>query len=138
MRKVVQSCVALVMVVPWLITGCFCLEGLAYREDLAADYAVWAVDLTQWTSIVKTVDRTLGEQVVGPMVYAYGWNEEFIIAKQHALLNLAAVDIDATRWYLIEVQSDTVHGPMSENEYLAMREALGVPQALAFTRTIEP
>lgn len=121
-----------------LSTGCFCCEGLAYREDLSAGYAVWAVDLIEWASIVKRTDGSLGEQVVGPMVYAYGWNQHYIIAKQHPLLNLQSIDSNTTMWYIIDVQSDTVHGPLTEQQYEDLRSTIGVPEELAFTRTIEP
>lgn len=128
---------ALIVFVPLLSTGCFCIEGLAYEEDLPGDYAVWAVGMVEWTSIVKIVDVSLGEQVVDPMVYAYGWNDDFIIAKRHPLVNLRSIDTDITLWYVIDLRSDTVHGPLTEAQYTGLRTALQMPGELTFTRTTE-
>jgi hypothetical protein len=122
------------------MTSCFFLEGLAYEEDLVADYAVWAVDTGAWTGIVEKTSNSGGSFIVGPMVYAYGWNDDFIIAKQHPNPNhnVSDVDTSTTNWFIIEVQAGEVYGPLREQEYEELREKLGVPNELVFTRTVEP
>jgi hypothetical protein len=133
--------VTLILFVSWLSIGCFCIEGLAYKDDLPGDYAVWAVGVREWASIVKRLPGSpgsLGEEVVGPMVYAYGWNDEFIIAKQHPLVNVSSIDPTTTLWYIIDLHSDTVHGPLTEEQYTDLRSAMQIPPQLTFTETIEP
>jgi hypothetical protein len=42
------------------------------------------------------------------------------------------------RWFIIEVQTREVYGPLSEQRYEELREELGVPEELVFTETVEP
>ena len=131
----------IVLVVTFLssLACCFALEGLAYEQDLVADYAVWAVDTRAWTTIVKKVGDSGGSAIVGAMVYAYGWNDDFIIAKQHPNpdLDSRAVDTSVTNWFIVEVETGIVHGPLNEQECVELRRELGVPDELVFTRTVE-
>ena len=58
--------------------------GLAYEEDLVNGYAVWAADTIQDAAIVLKDKGGPGGIVVVPhTVFAYGWNDDFIIAKRH-------------------------------------------------------
>ena len=117
--------------------------GLAYEHDLVKDYAIWAVDLKAQASVVqKRPNSSSASTVVGPMVFAYGWNEAFIIAKQHPYLGVSdgfdEIDTAVTHWFIVEVASREVHGPLTETEYLELREKLTMPDDLDFVRTIEP
>lgn len=65
--------------------------GLAYEYDLTGDYAVWAPDLLTQAAVVQKIPETSGGSVIIPaMVYAYGWNDDFIIAQRHPQLADAA------------------------------------------------
>jgi hypothetical protein len=122
------------------IACCFFLEGLAYEENLVADYAVWAVDTRAWTAIVEKDDHSGASAIIGPMIYAYGWNNDFIIARQHPNPDYDVYDINTrvTNWYIVGVKTGNVYGPLSEEEYGELRIKLGVPEDLVFTRTVEP
>ena len=74
------------------------------------------------------------------MVFAYGWNSNFIIAKQHPTKDIMEPTIDTgiTNWFIIQVSTGEVYGPLSEQEYTKLREELDVPTELTFTETIEP
>jgi hypothetical protein len=114
--------------------------GLAYEHDLTQDYAVWATDLmTQAAVVQKDAQGGSGaSSVVRPMVFSYGWNETFIIAKQHPNLDgFDEVETSVTHWFIIEVTSDTVHGPLTEDEYHRLYQRLGVPDDLDFTETVK-
>jgi hypothetical protein len=119
---------------------CFFLEGLAYEEDLVANYAVWAIDTRTWTEIVEKSPASGGIVVVESMVYAYGWNDDFIIAKQHPnpSYDTGHVSTSVTNWFIIDVQQRQVYGPLSEEGFEELREELGVPEKVVFTRTVEP
>ncbi len=132
--------IALTVVSLSSLACCFAMEGLAYEHDLVADYAVWAVDTRAWTAIVEKIsDSSSASTIVGPMVDAYGWNDDFIIAKQHPNPDLDSADVDTgvTNWFIVEVETGTVHGPLSEQEYVELRDELGVPSELVFTRAVE-
>jgi len=111
--------------------------GLVYEEDLAAGYAVWATDTMQDAGIVHKDKGGSGATGVVPRtVFAYGWNDDFIIAKRHPEKN-RKVDTGTTYWYIVEVASGNVHGPLSEGEFSNLRTKLKLPAELSFTRTIQ-
>ena len=112
-------------------------HGPIYEEDLVNGYAVWALDVMQDAAIVlKDKGGSGGTVVVPHMVFAYGWNDDFIIAKQHPEKKDRKVDISITYWYIIEVASGDVHGPLNEDEFDKLRTELNVPSELSF-KTIQ-
>lgn len=129
----------LVIGIVLLIGPCFCLfpfAGLAYEDDLVSDYAVWAADALSQAAIVRKVSQNGATSVVGSMVFAYGCNEDFIIAKRHPAEEPWRVDTGTTQWFIIEVHTGDVHGPLTEGEYIEMREKIGVPADVTFTHAV--
>jgi hypothetical protein len=119
-----------------LVGGCP-FQGLVYEEDLVGGYAVWAADVMEDASIVLKDKKGSGAlDVVPRTVFAYGWNDEFIIAKQHPEKKGRKMDKSITYWYIVEVASGTVHGPLSEDEFNKLRTELKVPPELSF-KTIQ-
>ena len=113
--------------------------GLAYEYDLTADYAVWATDQLEQAAVVRKDPQGSGASVViWPMISAFGWNDDFIIAQRHpARDDFDDVDMTVTEWYILVVAEDEVHGPLTEAEYRQLRQDLGVPSSLEFSQTIE-
>jgi hypothetical protein len=119
-----------------LVSGCPFM-GLAYEEDLAGGYAVWATDAIEDAAIVYRDKDGPGATVVVPaMVFAYGWNDHFILAKRHPTEDYTVVDMETTEWYVVQVDARAVHGPLGEDEFRKLRTELGVPPELSFTKTI--
>src|ERR1051325_5365698 len=87
-------------------------------QDLAGGYRALAIDTMEQTMIVNKTNG--GPAVVDPMVFAYGWNKDFIIAKQHPEKNKPSfvIDTNITNWFIIEIASRKVHGPLTEKAYL--------------------
>ena len=113
--------------------------GRVYEEDLGNGYAVWAADVMEQAMIVhKGKGGSASTRVVQPMVFAYGWNDDFIIAKQHPVKKgeYIKIDISLTYWYIVEVASGNVHGPLSEDEFNKLRTELRVPAKIKF-KTIQ-
>ena len=118
-----------------LVAGC--PEGLAYEEDLVDGYAVWAVDTMEYAAVVyKDKGGTGATGVVPRTVFAYGWNDDFILAKRHPERKDGKVDTTVTYWYIIEVASGDVHGPLNEDEFRKLRTKLKVPEEISF-KTIQ-
>ena len=113
--------------------------GLAYEYDLTADYAVWATDQLEQAAVVrKDPQGSSASSVIWPMICAFGWDEDFIIAQRHpARDNFDDVDMTVTEWYILVVAEGEVHGPLTEAEYRQLRQDLGVPAGLHFSQTIE-
>jgi hypothetical protein len=55
--------------------------GLAYEHDLPAEYAIWDPDANAQAAVVQKIpDSSSATTVIGPLVFRYGWNADFIIA----------------------------------------------------------
>lgn len=83
---------------------------------------------------------SLSEPHIPAKVVALGWNERFIIAKQHPLRSIGApvvanggriqqvgIYYSITNYWILDTGVPEIHGPFSNSEYLRQREALGVP-----------
>ncbi len=109
-----------------VLSGCP-FRGPVYEEDLTGDYAIWAADVMEDAAIVRKAKGTNGAEIVVPrMVFAYGWNDDFIIAMHHPEKDYK-IDKGATDWYVVEVRSGRVHGPMNEDALRTLRTELGIP-----------
>ena len=110
--------------------------GLAYEKNLTGSYAVWAIDTNSQAAIVKRdddPDNSSATTIIDAMVFAYGWNKKFIIAKQHP-----NADTSITHWFILETYSGTVYGPLTEEAFNLLRQQLGIPNSLSFRETIAP
>lgn len=109
--------------------SCCCLWpwdiGLAYKDDMVADYAVWAVDSRESAAIVRKTGPHGATPIVEGGITVYGWNSDFIIAKR-----------GFAGWYIVEVPTEKIHGPLTEEQYTELRQVLGVPPGLTFTRNV--
>jgi len=128
-------CILSIFAVAIFVAGC--PERLIYDENLGNGYAVSAVDVMEDAAVVhKDKGRLLATVVVPRTVFAYGWNDDFILAKRHPAKKDGKVDTSLTYWYIVEVASVNVHGPLSEDEFNRLRTELKVPPELSF-RTIQ-
>ena len=132
-------CLLSIFAVAILVVGCPFM-GKVYEEDLVNGYAVWDTDVMEQAKIVKKdkeiSSTTIYTLVVPATVFAYGWNDDFIIAKQHPRKKDRKVDTNLTYWYIVEVASGNVHGPLSEDEFNKLRTILKVPAEISF-KTIQ-
>ncbi|RPJ51484.1 MAG: DUF3997 domain-containing protein [Methanobacteriota archaeon] len=103
---------------------------------MVADYRVVAVESLRDARVERTKGPHGGGQVIGPMIFEYGWNDDFIIAKQHPVRNWPKVDTNTTHWFIIEVGSGEVHGPLTEPQYTTLRTTIGAPPDLTFTKNL--
>jgi hypothetical protein len=124
--------VSALFILLFLMSFLFMFEGLAYEDDLVGGYVVQAVDAKNNAAIYREVE------VIPPRVFAYGWNDDFIVAKRHTTLDGRTIDLYTTLWYLIEVHNAKVHGPLTEQQFAELRRELGVREELTFTKTIRP
>lgn len=128
-------CIFFICAVAIFVAGC--PERLIYDENLCNGYAVSAVDVMEDAAVVhKDKGRLLATVVVPRTVFAYGWNDDFILAKRHPQKKDRKVDTSVTCWYIIEVASGDVHGPLNEDEFRKLRTKLKVPEEVSF-KTIQ-
>lgn len=113
--------------------------GLAYEKELVGKYVVSAVDIEDQAGLIKKTSSDHSNYIISPMVFAYGWNNDFIIAKQHPFpADGGFADITTTNWFIVVVASEAVYGPLTEQKYIELRQKLGVPDTLIFTESIDP
>jgi hypothetical protein len=76
------------------------------------------------------------EWVVRPRVIEVDWDENYIVAKRDLRTDRRRADdeneedAEWIRWYIIDVQNETRHGPFSYESYLEQREELKIPAEL--------
>ncbi|MCP4609128.1 MAG: DUF3997 domain-containing protein [Planctomycetes bacterium] len=121
------------------VGGCCFFHLPAYKEDLGNGYIVYAADVMRDVSISRKDPKrssSWGIQVIPPTVFAYGWNDNFILAKRHPKKKDRKVDTSVAYWYIIEVTSGDVHGPLNEDEFHKLRTEFKVPEEISF-KTIQ-
>lgn len=109
-----------------------------FSEPLTANYELDAIDVKRDMSIYVSIDESwVG--VVDATVFAVGYNEDFIIAKQHP-----DFDKRVTNYYIIPLKFKVADspdenriGPLTEREFMEKRKELGVPRSLQFTRVFK-
>ena len=119
-----------------LIAAAGCpFQGSVYEDELVAGYVIWASDVIEEAAIyLKDRNGRGGVQVVPAMVFAYGWNDEFILAKRRPA-EYGKIIGSTTQWYIVVVRSRQTHGPLSEDEFQTLRAELQVPSELSFPKT---
>jgi len=110
-----------------LLSGCGGI-GFAYKERLSDKYGLVAVDILEQMSVCEMLPDGGGVGVINETVFAVGWDEHYIIAKQHP-----AGDKSITYFYILRVSDGTLTGPLDETKFTAERERIGVPAGLSFT-----
>ena len=116
-----------------LIAGC----GSAHDELITGSYRLVAVDLDEQMSISYDLGDGSAVGRIGPTVFAYGFDERFIVAKQHP-----NNDRSTTSYFFLEIAkdskyaepSDSVTGPLTLAEFEEATQGLGLP---GFSRSIE-
>ena len=115
-----------------LLAGCGGL-GLAYEKRLSGKYALVAVDVLEQMDISELLPNGSATGVIPATVYAVGWNDQFIIAKQHPSGPNHSVDKTVTNFYILRVADGKLAGPVTEPAFDGERKKLGIPEALGFT-----
>lgn len=79
--------------------------------------------------------------VVNPTVFAVGYNNDFIIIKQHPSKFGEALDKSVVNYYIVPLKvkihnapDENKIGPLSQDEFLQKREELKIPEELSFTK----
>ena len=130
-------CLLSIFAVAILVVGCPSV-GVAYEEHLGNGYVVRATDVMEQAEILKREKEgskiTSISTVVPETVFAYGWNDDFILAKRHPRKKDRKVDTSITHWYIVEVASGKVHGKLSEDEFNKLRTELKVPAEISLKK----
>ena len=126
----------IVLIFSLLITGC----DYNFNKELVDGYDVGAID-SRYSMSIYGMDGNYSVGVIPPTVYAVGYNDSFIIAKQHpqAKPGLSA-DKTITHYFIIPVKANNgnisvvknVVGPLDEAQFKRMRQEYSIPESLDF------
>jgi hypothetical protein len=100
---------------------------------IIGDYEVGWNDLVSNRCLRKSFQNCEGcfEVIIDEYVYAVGYNENFIIAKQQS-----GLDTTSTNYFIIDIYTNQkssktgIYGPLNLNEFESMRKKLGVSELL--------
>jgi hypothetical protein len=117
-----------------LLMGCG--MGSLHDEKLVGPYHLAAINTLEDMQVCYALSNgdTVGR--IEGTVYAVGWNDSFIVAKQHPHNNRSI-----TRYYVLDISRDSTYanpatcisGPLTEAEFRSMQSVFGLP---TFTRVI--
>lgn len=62
---------------------------------------------------MKKTDDALGESVIDAYVSKVAWEDDFILAQQESDPDSST----STYFYIVDVNAEEVHGPLSESEF---------------------
>jgi hypothetical protein len=126
----------------WIRLTCICLVGclsgcggigFAYKKRLVGNLGLAAVDVMPQMAVVEFDPSGSATHLVGPTVFAVGWDQSHILAKRHPSEAVDRIDRTVTQYYIVTVPDRKAHGPFDEAEYRSQRRALGVSDSLDFT-----
>ena len=138
LKEGMQRKIILLVVAPLLTQLAGCWQTPVFDEKITGPYRLSAIDITEEMSVcyeLKEVDSCVGR--IPETVFAVGWNENFIVAKQHPSGNKFV-----TKYFILDMTKDainvdpsvTVTGPLSESEYKEKSALMLLPQ---FSRSFE-
>jgi hypothetical protein len=107
--------------------------GFAYEKQLSGKYGLVAVDVLDQMSVSETLPSGSAVGIINQTVFAVGWDEHFIIAKQHPNDASHHMDKSVTKYYILRVLDGALTGPLDESEFDIQRDKLGVSKSLSFT-----
>lgn len=109
------------------------------KVDLVSDYEIDYVDIEQNMSIYYNDPKWGGIGVINPTVFAVGYNEDFIIAKQHPNDNFE-VDRTVTNYFIIPIKykisespEENKIGPLNEEKFDEKCRELRISGVIDFT-----
>jgi hypothetical protein len=111
--------------------------GFVHDEKLIGPYRLVAIDIPAEMSVCYTLQTKSCIGRIPETVFSVGWNERFIVAKQHP-----SKDKAVTNYFILDMAKDSelsdpggsVIGPLSSSEFIELSKSMTLP---AFTKTIQ-
>jgi len=138
MRKKIACFIALCL----LYTSC----GLVINENIFGNYYLVASDTNEdlCLSYHESCDGGIYGTVVTPTVFAIGYNENYIIVKQHPRAFPNPPDKSITNFYILPVKNgfnwrtnNGLLGPLTFDQFNQKRKELNIPNSLNFTKEMK-
>lgn len=113
----------------WHLAAC---NGNAYHEELVGGYFLYAVDVRS-DMILGYKDGKYGIGIIKATVYAAGYNDKFIILKQHPREFADEQNTAITNYYIIPIKNKisrvaerNYYGPYSLDGFMEKKKDLNI------------
>jgi len=122
-----------------LLGGCG-LWYAAYDKHLVGPYRLGAIDVLEQMSVYYDLGNGSEAGRIDETVFSVGWNEHFIVAKQHP-----KNDRKVTNFFVLSIEKDSINadpsasvsGPLTEVEFKRRKSELKLPDFTTTFWTLE-
>ncbi|GHT65536.1 hypothetical protein AGMMS50239_25520 [Bacteroidia bacterium] len=135
MRKILKYLCGLL----GLLTGCSIGD-----THLIDKYYLVTIDVDEDLSVSYKLESGSYLGVVNPTVFAVGFNDDFIIVKQHPTNFGDTINRSITDYYIIPINNkvnkwpdENKIGPLTHEEFLIKRKELKIPDELDFSTVLK-
>ncbi|HET9058268.1 MAG TPA: hypothetical protein VFN30_15595 [Chitinophagaceae bacterium] len=130
------SKILICLVIIFSLCGC---NGFVREELVVGRYYLVAVDVPQDLDLSYKLEDGSYIGVVRETVFAVGFNDKYIIVKQHPFNNRAI-----TNYYIVPIYKENILSPekgvsraLTLEQFNEKRKELRIPDEVAFTKEIE-
>jgi hypothetical protein len=129
-----------------LLQGCIGGYGFVYKDHLFGNYYLIGVDEEEQMSLSYHTpeDRDSYSGVIEEAVFAIGYNEKYVIVKQHPRKFPNPPDRKITNYFILPIKKgfdywtmNGLAGPMTLEQFIEKRYELKIPDSLHFTKEFE-
>ena len=122
-----------------LLSGCM---GFAIKEKIVGNYYLIANDVDEDLSLSyhEAADGSNYGDVIKATVFSVGYNEKYIIAKQHPRAFPNPPNKNITNFFILPLSkgfnwrtNNGLIGPLTLEQFNAKRKELNIPNSLRFT-----
>jgi len=126
-----------------VFSGC---SGLAIKEEITKNYYFIAVDIREDCALSyhEPSDASNYGTVIEATVFAAGYNDKYMIVKQHPRTFPNQPDKKITNYYILPLKKEMnwrtkngLIGPLTQEEFTEKRKELNISDSLTFTKVIE-
>ena len=113
---------------------------MAIKDNIVGNYYITAADVGEQAALsYKDSEGENYYHVIQSCVYSVGFNDKFIVAKQHPYEFVKGIDKSVTLYYILPILSerdwnidDGLIGPLDKNQFKVKSDSLGI-QNIGFT-----
>ncbi len=125
-----------------LFRGC---SGLTIKEKIIDNYYLIASDSQEACNLsFKENDQANFWTIIDATVFAAGYNEDYMIVKQHPRTFPNPPDKKITNYYILPLKNgmdwrskNSLMGPLTLEQFNEKRRELNIPESVVFTKEIE-
>jgi len=118
-------------------------QPAAIKNHLFGNYYLLALDVDEQLSLCyhDSSDENNYGTIIGPTVFAIGYNDSFIIIMQHPQDSSVLVSKKKVNYFILPLKQgfnwktmNGLIGPFTMNQFKSKRKELGIPGSLTFTK----